>query len=67
MSTQGLRLSGPGHQERCVGSRDREHRINKPGLAEEVLREGQADLVTMARALLADPDLPTRPCRANKN
>jgi len=36
------------------------NRINKPGLAEEVLREGQADLVTMARALLADPDLPNK-------
>jgi 2,4-dienoyl-CoA reductase (NADPH2) len=34
------------------------NRINDPGLAEEVLKEGQADLVTMARALLADPDLP---------
>ena len=36
------------------------NRINKPGLAEEVLNEGQADLVTMARALLADPDLPNK-------
>ena len=34
------------------------NRINDPGLAEAVLQEGQADLVTMARALLADPDLP---------
>jgi 2,4-dienoyl-CoA reductase (NADPH2) len=36
------------------------NRINDPGLAEEVLIEGQADLVTMARALLADPDLPNK-------
>jgi len=36
------------------------NRINDPGLAEEVLREGQADLVTMARSLLADPDLPNK-------
>jgi 2,4-dienoyl-CoA reductase (NADPH2) len=36
------------------------NRINDPGLAEEVLKEGQADLVTMARALLADPDLPNK-------
>jgi len=36
------------------------NRINDPGLAEEVLREGQAELVTMARALLADPDLPNK-------
>jgi 2,4-dienoyl-CoA reductase (NADPH2) len=36
------------------------NRINDPGLAEEVLIEGQADLVTMARALLADPELPNK-------
>jgi 2,4-dienoyl-CoA reductase (NADPH2) len=36
------------------------NRINDPGLGEEVLCEGQADLVTMARALLADPDLPNK-------
>jgi 2,4-dienoyl-CoA reductase (NADPH2) len=36
------------------------NRINDPSLAEEVLQEGQADLVTMARALLADPDLPNQ-------
>jgi len=36
------------------------NRINAPGLGEEVLVEGQADLVTMARALLADPDLPNK-------
>ena len=34
------------------------NRINDPALAEEILRDGEADLVTMARALLADPDLP---------
>jgi 2,4-dienoyl-CoA reductase (NADPH2) len=36
------------------------NRINDPSLAEEVLQEGQADLVTMARALLADPGLPNK-------
>jgi len=36
------------------------NRINDPGLAEEVLKESQADLVTMARSLLADPDLPSK-------
>jgi len=36
------------------------NRINDPRLGEEILREGQADLVTMARALLADPDLPNK-------
>jgi 2,4-dienoyl-CoA reductase-like NADH-dependent reductase (Old Yellow Enzyme family)/thioredoxin reductase len=36
------------------------NRLNDPGMAEEVLKEGQADLITMARALLADPDLPNK-------
>jgi 2,4-dienoyl-CoA reductase (NADPH2) len=36
------------------------NRINDPSLAEEVLSEGLADLVTMARALLADPALPNK-------
>jgi 2,4-dienoyl-CoA reductase-like NADH-dependent reductase (Old Yellow Enzyme family)/thioredoxin reductase len=33
-------------------------RIKDPRLAEQILREGQADLVSMSRALLADPQLP---------
>jgi 2,4-dienoyl-CoA reductase (NADPH2) len=33
------------------------NRINDPFIAEEIIRNGQADLVTMARGLLADPDL----------
>ncbi|OQY46847.1 MAG: NADH:flavin oxidoreductase [Desulfobacteraceae bacterium 4572_87] len=36
------------------------NRINDPGAAEEVLQSGGADLVTMARGLLADPDLPNK-------
>jgi 2,4-dienoyl-CoA reductase (NADPH2) len=36
------------------------NRINDPGVAEEVLRNGGADLITMARGLLADPDLPNK-------
>ncbi|MET7640977.1 NADPH-dependent 2,4-dienoyl-CoA reductase [Streptomyces sp. NPDC005438] len=32
------------------------NRINTPELAEELLRRGDADLVTMARPLLADPE-----------
>ena len=36
------------------------NRINDPGAAEEVLQSGGADLVTMARGLLADPDLPKK-------
>lgn len=34
--------------------------INDPELAEEVIREGKADMVSMARPLLADPELPNK-------
>ena len=36
------------------------NRINDPGVAEEILRNGEADLITMARGLIADPDLPNK-------
>ena len=36
------------------------NRINDPGTGEEILRNGSADMVTMARGLLADPDLPNK-------
>ncbi len=36
------------------------NRINDPEVAEAILRDGEADLVTMARALLADPELPNK-------
>jgi 2,4-dienoyl-CoA reductase-like NADH-dependent reductase (Old Yellow Enzyme family)/thioredoxin reductase len=36
------------------------NRINDPILAENILAEGKADLVGMARALLADPELPNK-------
>jgi 2,4-dienoyl-CoA reductase-like NADH-dependent reductase (Old Yellow Enzyme family)/thioredoxin reductase len=35
-------------------------RINDPRLAEDVLARGEADLVVMGRALLADPELPRK-------
>jgi 2,4-dienoyl-CoA reductase (NADPH2) len=35
-------------------------RIHDPWLAEEILRRGDADLVAMGRALLADPELPAK-------
>src|SRR6202008_4958123 len=35
-------------------------RINDPAVAERVLRDGQADLCVMTRALIADPDLPEK-------
>lgn len=38
----------------CVG------RINTPGIAEFVLATGRADLVSMGRALNADPELPNK-------
>jgi 2,4-dienoyl-CoA reductase (NADPH2) len=34
------------------------NRINDPRLGEEIIRQGEADMVTMARGLLADPRLP---------
>jgi len=34
--------------------------ISDPEFAEKILEEGQADLVAMARALVADPDLPKK-------
>ncbi|MCX5846553.1 MAG: FAD-dependent oxidoreductase [Deltaproteobacteria bacterium] len=36
------------------------NRINDPLVAEAILAEGKADLVGMARALLADPELPNK-------
>jgi 2,4-dienoyl-CoA reductase (NADPH2) len=36
------------------------NRINHPCIGEEILRRGESDMVTMARGLLADPDLPVK-------
>jgi 2,4-dienoyl-CoA reductase (NADPH2) len=36
------------------------NRINDPHTGEEILRNGEADMVTMARALIADPCLPNK-------
>ncbi|MGO3210657.1 MAG: FAD-dependent oxidoreductase, partial [Brachybacterium sp.] len=36
------------------------NRIHAPAVAEQVLADGQADLVSMARPLLADPQLPNK-------
>jgi 2,4-dienoyl-CoA reductase-like NADH-dependent reductase (Old Yellow Enzyme family)/thioredoxin reductase len=35
-------------------------RINEPQLAEEIIKEGKADLVCMGRGLLADPAMPNK-------
>jgi len=42
------------------------NRINSPDLAEEILKNGEADFVGMVRALLADPDLPKKAANGNK-
>jgi 2,4-dienoyl-CoA reductase (NADPH2) len=36
------------------------NRINDPGLADQILRDGLADLIGFARALIADPELPNK-------
>ena len=36
------------------------NRINDPAVAEQILIDGSADLVSMGRALIADPDLPQK-------
>ncbi|GAA1462721.1 NADPH-dependent 2,4-dienoyl-CoA reductase [Williamsia maris] len=36
------------------------NRINTPEIAEDILRRGRVDAVSMARPLLADPDLPNK-------
>ncbi len=35
-------------------------RVHEPALAEQIVRDGQADLIAMARPLLADPQLPNK-------
>jgi len=35
-------------------------KIHTPGLAEEILGQGKADLIAMGRALIADPELPSK-------
>lgn len=36
------------------------NRINSPEIAEQILREGRADMISMARPLVCDPDLPNK-------
>ncbi|MGB4189584.1 MAG: FAD-dependent oxidoreductase [Syntrophales bacterium] len=36
------------------------NRINDPALAESIIRDGRADMVGLARALLADPEFPVK-------
>lgn len=43
------------------------NRIHAPSVAEQVLADGQADLVSMARPLLADPHLPNKLAEGRSN
>ena len=41
------------------------NRVNDPLMADQILRQGQADLIGMARALIADPHLPNKAMGGN--
>ena len=43
------------------------NRINDPRLGDEIIRQGEADMVTMARGLLADPHLPDKAGKGKAN
>jgi 2,4-dienoyl-CoA reductase (NADPH2) len=43
------------------------NRINDPDLAEEIVRDGRADMVGLARALLADPEFPMKAMTGRTN
>jgi 2,4-dienoyl-CoA reductase (NADPH2) len=43
------------------------NRINDPVIGEQILRNGSADLVTMARALIADPEMPNKARQEKSN
>ncbi len=43
------------------------NRINTPEIAEKILQEGKADMVSMMRALLADPELPKKAMEGRNN
>ncbi|KJR45992.1 2,4-dienoyl-CoA reductase [NADPH] [Desulfosporosinus sp. I2] len=43
------------------------NRINTPELAEEILQEGKADFIGMARSLLADPEFPQKAMAGNSD
>ena len=43
------------------------NRINDPRLGEAIIRRGEADMVTMARGLLVDPELPNKAMDGREN
>jgi 2,4-dienoyl-CoA reductase (NADPH2) len=53
---EGIKTALKGTEARVIAS----NRINDPFLAEQILREGKADLISMGRALVADPELPNK-------
>ena len=53
---EGIKKALEGTEVRVIAS----NRINDPLLAEQILREGKADMVSMGRALVADPELPNK-------
>jgi len=53
---EGIKEALKGTEARVIAS----NRINDPLLAEQILREGKADMVSMGRALVADPELPNK-------
>lgn len=53
---EGIKTALKGTEARVIAS----NRINDPFLAEQILREGKADMISMGRALVADPELPNK-------
>jgi 2,4-dienoyl-CoA reductase (NADPH2) len=53
---EGIKEALKGTEARVIAS----NRINDPLLAEQILRQGKADMISMGRALVADPELPNK-------
>lgn len=53
---EGIKETLKGTEVRVIAS----NRINEPILADRILREGKADLVSLGRALVADPEFPLK-------
>ena len=53
---EGIKEALRGTEVRVIAS----NRINDPVLAERILREGKADMISIGRSLVADPELPNK-------
>jgi 2,4-dienoyl-CoA reductase (NADPH2) len=53
---EGIKEALKGTEARVIAS----NRINDPILAEQILRQGKADMISMGRSLVADPELPNK-------